>query len=179
MSARQGGKVCQPVLVLVFAMALVAGTLSGCGRSDQSGEEAAAEQASGAAAYPSGLSADSSPGDVARVLINALEAGDRRTLLGLVALEVATEEVAAIFKGRASKMGFDQDDVPALTVMGWSATYAFFEKGATEVTRETVTGDTATVLATGTVRSGDSQTLIISLVREEEVWKVKPGLKSM
>ena len=130
-------------------------------------------------AYPAGLSAESSPQEVAEVLINALDEEDSQVLLGLVAITHAVGEVDAIYR----KYGRESDTSPAavarLAASGWAATYAWFQPGATRVTGERVAGDTAIVDAQGVNSStGTRRLLQIEMVREDGLWKVKPGLQS-
>ena len=151
----------------------------GCKRADE--PEASDTASPGAMAlppYPSSLDADSSPSEVAEVLIAALEADDDATLIGLVAVEDAKKNVDAIFSKYGKKSNADPAQVAAMTAAGWGASYAFFKPGRTTVARETIDGDTAVVIADGFIRRGDARELRISMIREEGVWKVRAGLNS-
>ena len=169
-----------PRVVKVLGVLLLAACclpwMAGCG---SGGEEA--EEATEAAlpSYPPGLSAQSSPRQVAEALIAALDEKDGQTLLGLVAIEHGGSEIEAIYQkyGRESEQTPEQ--VARLTISGWGATYAWFQKGATRVTDARISGDTATVEAQGiNPNTGRPRLLQIDLVREDGLWKVKPGLQS-
>ncbi len=160
------------VLPLMGSLAWAAGCASEGGKAETEAEAALP-------AYPPGLSAQSSPGQVAEALIQALDEGDGQALLGLVAIEHGAREVDAIYQ----RYGRESDKTPAqvagLAVSGWRATYAWFRAGATRVTSERIAGDTATVEAQGVnPNTGRPRLLQIELVREDGLWKVKPGLRS-
>jgi hypothetical protein len=160
-------------VVLLWAMCSVL-LVTGCG-SDGGEEEAEAALPR----YPPALSAESSPWQVAEVLIKALDEEDGQTLLGLVAIKRGSSEVDAIYAkyGRESKRS--PAEVAGLAVSGWRATYAWFQAGTTQVTNESVTGDTAVVDARGVnPNTGRPRLLQVEMVREDGLWKVKPGLQS-
>jgi len=172
-----------PAGTIVLALVSLAMLASGCGR-DGEGEGAASGGASGeepasVAAYPSSLSADSSPEEVVGVLIQALDEDDDATLIGLVAVKAEVKAVEAIFRrgGRSAKL--TPESVAPPTAGGWGASYAFFRAGETQVDSATVEGDTAVVLATGNRLDGTPSTLKVKLVREDGLWKVRAGLESL
>ncbi|NIM06474.1 MAG: hypothetical protein GTO55_08685 [Armatimonadetes bacterium] len=143
----------------------------GCGRSGES------EKQGSELAYPSSLSAASTPSEVAEVLIKGLDEGDTALLMRLVAIKAEREAIDAIYRQYGRHSEFDAEKTARLAAAGWGATYAFFEAGATVITEEEVTGDTATVYAQGmNATSGQPQTLIIRLLREEGLWKVRAGI---
>ena len=160
---------------VVLALVWLAVLASGCGR-DGEGESAAPASV---AAYPSSLSADSSPEEVVGVLIQALDEDDDATLIGLVAVKAEMKAVEAIYRrgGRSTKL--TPGGVAAFTAGGWGMSYAFFQAGETQVDSATVEGDTAVVLATGKRPDGKPSTLKVKLVREDGLWKVKAGLESL
>ena len=162
------------LLVTALSLALMLSACGGKGQDEEApsdGEEAVAFE------YPSALSAESSPSEVAQVLIQALDEDDTETLLGLVATKAGAEAIEAIFSARGRKSNMTPAQVAALPVSGWRATYAFFLTGETEVTREEVHADTALVFANGKKPEGRSQTLKIKLIREDGLWKVRLGLQ--
>ena len=170
MSASRALKILAVLLLAICSLPWMAG----CG--SEGGEE---ETGSSLPSYPATLSADSSPRQVAEALIQALDAKDGQTLLGLVAIEHGGSEVDAIYQkyGRESEQTPEQ--VARLTISGWGATYAWFQKGATRVTGERIAGDTATVEAQGINPNTNRPRLLqIDMVRENGLWKVKPGLQS-
>ena len=148
--------------------------VAGCG--SEGGEE---ETEASLPSYPATLSADSSPSQVAEVLIQALDAKDGQTLLALVAIEHGAGDIDAIYQKYGRESDRAPEQVAGLAASGWGATYAWFQKGATLVTGERISGDTATVEAQGiNPNTGRPRLLQIQLVRENGLWKVKPGLQS-
>ena len=128
--------------------------------------------------YPAELSADSSPSDVAGVLIRALEEEDMATLLGLVAVKAESEAFEAIFRRHGREARTDYSRAAAMTAAGWGMSYGFVQNGSTEIVNESVDGDKAVVHATGTLQGGDACKLRIKLVREDAVWKVRAGIET-
>ena len=149
--------------------------LSGC---EGKGTETQAESKA-LAPYPSSLSTQSSPSQVAEVLIQALDAGDDQVLQGLVAVQREAEAIDRIYGKYGKKHATTPADAAALAASGWKASYAWFAPGTTYVVRENINGDTAWVKAQGvnpTTRK--ARELVISMVQEEGVWKVAAGLKA-
>ncbi|MCJ7749481.1 MAG: hypothetical protein MUQ65_00045, partial [Armatimonadetes bacterium] len=105
---------------------------AGCGGGGQEETEAALPS------YPPGLSADSSPRQVAEALIQALDAKDGQTLLGLVAIEHGGSYIDAIYQQYGRESDKTPEEVARFTISGWGATYAWFQKGATRVTGEQI-----------------------------------------
>lgn len=165
-------------LVCIFAIA-APGCAKKSGNEDAASGKNREEQPAISLKYPSNLSAESTPKEVAGVLIRALDEDDEATLLGLVAAKAGAEAVNEIYR----KYGRNADTRPEtaawLAASGWRATYAFFQKEKTEVVREVVTGDTADVFAGGKAPDGKERTLQIRLLREDGLWKVKAGLQSL
>jgi len=170
-------------LTCLMAGILLLAAISGCG--NENGDEKSSqaqspkESASVLLSYPSSLSAKSSPSDVAKVLIEALDADDKETLLGLVAVNKGMADIEAIYRKHGRRSNLKPEGAVVMAVAGWQATYAFFEKNQTQVERETINGDTAEVFAAGKSPVGKSCTLKIILLREEGLWKVRPGLESL
>ena len=168
-----GSRVVTALAVLLCAFCSVP-WVAGCGGG---GSEEGAE--AGVPSYPAGLSADSSPQEVAEVLISALDAGDGEALLGLVAIKHGISEIDAIYRQYGRESDMEPLEVARLAASGWGTSYAWFEAGATRVTGEWVTGDTATVEAEGVnPTTGRPRRLQIEMVREDGVWKVTSGLES-
>ncbi|MDP6438596.1 MAG: hypothetical protein QGH74_03080 [Candidatus Brocadiia bacterium] len=92
-------------VLLVTALSLAV-MLSACGGKGQDEEAPSDGEEAVAFEYPSSLSAESTPSEVAQVLIQALDEDDTETLLGLVATEAGAETIEAIFsaRGRNSNM---------------------------------------------------------------------------
>jgi len=162
---------------------LVLAIASGCNRNDQ-GDGAAPQpadepSATALAPYPADLSAQSSPTDVATVLIRALDADDAETLRGLVAVKHEVEAVDAIYRRHGRAGDTTPEKAATMAAAGWQATYLFFETNATQVERETIEKDTAEVFAAGKSPTGKPRTLKIKLVREDDVWKVRAGLETL
>lgn len=174
---------CAKQLLVVVGIMLGMSFVAGCGKGEDgeaAPQEPGAEQSPQAsAAYPAGLSSSSTPTEVAQVLIKGLDEEDEGTLLGLVAAKAVAKDIEAIFAKHGRKSKGASKEAAGLAVAGWQATYAFYESGQTTVTREELTGETATVFAAGKAPDGSSKTLKINLVREDGVWKVKAGLETV
>lgn len=130
------------------------------------------------AAYPSELSPESTPKDVAQVLIQALEDNDKDTLLGLVALTAGREEFDIIYQRYGRENPMTPEEIGQLIAAGWGATHDFMQPGSTQVVEEEISRDKATVTAEARGRNDEPRLLKISLVREDGVWKILPGLES-
>ena len=168
--------------LLAYLLLVVAA--SGCGdNNNEEGESTPAqrseESAPAPARYPASLSAESSPMEVAKALIQALDGDDKETLLGLVAVSHEMAEVAAIYRKHGRRSRLKPESVAAMTSAGWRATYMFFKKNETLVEREATNGDTAVVFAGGKTPVGKARTLKITLLREDGLWKVRAGLESL
>jgi len=165
------------VLILTASMAAV-----GCGPKDSPREEAAegvSTRYSGdvISAYELTISAESSPQEVAQMLIKALDNKDGELLITLCAVKEATEEVNRIGRGRLT---FTPAKAAKLAAVGWLATYFFYEPGQTEVVDEDVQDGTAVVHAMGRhPETKKGRKLEIRFKREDEWWKVLPGLKDV
>jgi hypothetical protein len=166
-----------------IACVILALAISGCGDKGAEGESAteqgANKSSSALPAYPESLSAESTPTEVATVLITALDAGNNQTLLGLVAIDKGMAEMGAIYRKHGRKSPLTPAKVAVFTVTGWRASHKFVKKNETQVDRESISGETATVFAKATSPVGKPCTLQITLVREAGLWKVAPGIKSV
>jgi len=152
----------------LLAPAMLGVLLSGCGSGD--GEDTPAP--SPPPPYPASLSTDSTPSEVANVLIKALDEKDTKTLQGLVAVRTAGKELKAIDRRPGKEYG--PAKVAALVAAGCRATYAFFKKGETEVTGADITDEIATVRARGKNKEDKPMGLVLPMVREDGLWKIKP-----
>lgn len=160
------------VLAILALSVLV---LNGCGGGDAE-TEATGEPVP---PYPATLSAQSSPSQVAAVLIQALDEGNNPVLLGLVAVKHEVEAIDGIYKSHGKQHETSPSAAAALTVSGWKLSYSWYQPGATYVTRERIDGDTAVVSAQGlNPTTGRARQLRISMVWEDGVWKVAAGLQA-
>jgi len=130
--------------------------------------------------YPASLSGTSSPSDVAAVLIQALDEDDKDTLQGLVAVKAEAAAIDAIFRKHGRKHKAGPEEAARLATAGWGASYVFFKKGATAVAGQQINGAEALVRAKAELdANGQPRGLEIRLIREDGVWKVRAGLKSV
>ena len=160
------------VLVVLAWSALVLGGCAGRGEETDNAEEAVPP-------YPASLSAQSSPSQVAAVLIQGLDQGNDAVLQGLVAVKREIQAIDGIYRKHGKEHETPASDAARLTVSGWKASYAWYQPGATHVTREVVKGDTATVWAQGlNPNTGRARELTINMVWEDGVWKVAAGLQA-
>jgi len=162
-------------IVAAVLLAAVGGSV-GCRKGGKEG--GAPSEAARVPPYPAGLSAQSSPEEVVRVLIRALEEEDELTLQGLVAVKAEVEAVKGIYSkyGRKSELG--PAEVASITAAGWALTYGFFQPGQTAIESAEVQGDTARVFLAGKRGDGKPASLKVELLREDGLWKVRAGLKS-
>ncbi len=128
-------------------------------------------------AYGITLTKESSPKEVANLLIKGLDNEDEELLKKLVAVDYETKEIEKIFKNQGKKAKINKEEVADLTVSGWLLTYTFFEKGKTRVIEEEIEGDFAYVYASGIKPNGKERTIEIRMVKEEGFWKIQAGLK--
>jgi len=149
--------------------------LNGCGGGGAKTEAASAV----VPPYPATLSAQSSPSQVAAVLIQALDEANDPVLLGLVAVKHEVEAMDGIYRSHGKQHETSPPAAAALTVSGWKLSYAWYQPGATYVTRERIDGDTAVVSAQGlNPTTGRARELTIDMVWEDGVWKVAAGLQA-
>jgi hypothetical protein len=113
------------------------------------------------------------------VLIKALDEGDERTLVGLVAAKAELKEIDAIYQKHGKRTTMTLEDAAKAAAAGWKLTYAFFQAGKTEVVRQVMGDDSAVVYAKGVALDGKARTLKINLLREDGVWKISGGLHSL
>lgn len=160
------------ILACCIVLALVA--VCGCG-----GEEPGESGADAPPPYPASLSANSTPSQVAEVLIQGLDAGDQQLLAGLVAAKHEAEAQDEIYRKHGREHETSPADAARSLAAGWGMTYAWFEPGSTVVVSERITGDTAVVQAQGrNPTTGRPRELTIQMVREDGVWKAVGGLES-
>jgi len=160
--------------IIAFSFLLV--TIAGCRNTQkETGQQSQPEKVS---AYGITLIRESSPREVANLLIKGLDNDDKNILSKLVAVKYGAEEVEKIFRKYGKKSNISPEKSTALAVSGWMATYAFFEQGQTAITGDKTEGDKAYVYATGRNQtSGANQNLEIRMVREDGWWKIQPGLQ--
>ncbi len=159
-------------IVITIALSLLLIT-TGCRSEEKIVPKSEAEKIS---AYGITLTRESSPREVAHLLVKGLDNEDRELLSKLVAVKHEMEEVKNLFReyGRAYKGS--PEKVAASVAAGWMATYLFFQSGQTAVTDERIEGDKASVYATGRKLNGEIRTLEIRMIREDGWWKVQAGL---
>jgi hypothetical protein len=113
------------------------------------------------------------------VLVRALDDGDNKVLVGLVAAKAEAEKIDSIFARHGRSANTPPESAAALAASGWRATYAIFEKGETEVESQEIEGDRATVYADGVLKVGEPRRLKIKMMREDGLWKVRGGLETL
>lgn len=118
-----------------------------------------------------------SPKAVAEHLINALDKGDKATLASLVAVDAAKTEIKEIYAKRKQTPPLGDKKIGVFVTGFWRVTYGILVKGKTTVSKESIVGDRATVLAHGENKRGVPKVLQIDLAREKGAWKVLPKLR--
>jgi hypothetical protein len=166
-------------LKVLTALSLTFLTLfSGCRRSPEGKTEEGITQPEEISGYGITLTRESTPEEVAQLLIKGLDNKDTGLLKQLVAVKYETEAVDAIYSKYGKKSSVTPEKAAGLAVAGWQATYAFFKAGQTTITKTEVQGDTATVYATAKgVTNLENRYIRINLVREDNWWKATAGIK--
>jgi len=161
-------------VTLLITLVLV----SGCRRGGRSETAGGGSQPSEISAYGITLTKESPPGKVAELLIKGLDNGDTELLKKLVAVKHETAAVDAIYGKYGKKSSITPDKAASLAVAGWKATYSFFKKGETTVTKTDLQGETATINATAKGGTNlEERHIRINLVMEDGWWKVTAGIK--
>jgi len=128
-------------------------------------------------AYGITLTKESSPREVASVLIKGLDNDDEVGLTKLVAVKNEMAEIEKIYQKygqRAKKL--TPEKVAITTAKGWIACYAIFEPGRTRIIGEKVEGEKAYVYCVGIDPQRKERAFEIRMVREDGWWKVIAGL---
>jgi len=153
------------VACLALSAVLVAFIGYGCG----------GESASVGAPYPSGLSAASSPEEVANVFIQALEGNSTDALLGLAAAKTEAKMRNEFFKSLGSDQTTTAKEQASTMVTDWGIAYGVFQKGSAKVADSETTGETAKVKVVGKkAEDGTPAEMAVRLIREDGLWKVQP-----
>jgi pyruvate/2-oxoglutarate/acetoin dehydrogenase E1 component len=153
---------------------VVAAALSGCRPSG-----VASPSKTNAAAQPTGgvaITRDSSPEDVAKLLIAAIEKSDTAVLAQLVASQHVRSDTQRITQGR-KQFAKVVDNGDALAIVGWRAKFSFLKSGSAKVASHSIDGERATVLLEAVNKQDEPVSLEVNLVREADLWKVMPGIK--
>uniref|UniRef100_A0A7C6ECP3 DUF4878 domain-containing protein n=1 Tax=candidate division WOR-3 bacterium TaxID=2052148 RepID=A0A7C6ECP3_UNCW3 len=163
------------IKIVIISILLV--SLFGCGgKRKEAGQQ---NQPDTISAYGITLTKESSPKEVASLLIKGLDNDDEDVLTKLVAVKNEMAEIKKVFQKhgqRAKKL--TPEDVASLTAKGWMASYAFLEPGWTKITDETIEGDRAYVYCVARNPKGRERNFEIRLIREDGWWKVTAGLHS-
>jgi len=162
--------------IITFSFLLV--MIIGC-RNTQGGkgQQSQLEKTEKISAYGISLTRESSPKEVANLLIKGLDNDDKNILSKLVAVKYEMKEIEKIFHKYGKKANVTPEKTATITVLGWMATYAFFEKGQTTITEEKIEGDKSYVYAIGQKPNGAKRTLEIRMIREDGWWKIQAGLR--
>lgn len=132
------------------------------------------------------LTDKTTPDDVGRIAIRALDMEDMKTLAQLAAVrsESGAAQVMSRRYGRAGTPP-SPEQIGPMVAGGWRTVYAEFKRGATEITSAVVAPfptqgtETATVVAAGVnAKTKQPMTLTMHLVREDGMWKVRAGMES-
>jgi len=149
-------------------------TSGGCDKRKGAGEKTQPDTIS---AYGITLTEESTPEEVAGLLIRGLDNDDKDVLTRLVAIKNEMVEIKKIYQklGQRPK-DLTPEGVAIITAKGWIASYAIIEPGRTEITGERIEGERASVYCAGIDQQGKKRTFEIRLVREDGWWKVTAGL---
>ncbi len=140
-----------------------------------SGEGNLSQIANGAngTGHDNGLTESSTPTEVAKVALQAINSNDMAALLELVALKKVQQDVLAITQGRSNfqKM-VDKAGVTAAQAINFEINN--LDAQPREIGAETITGELATVIIEG-MRAGKPQNRTLWFVREQGRWKLVPS----
>jgi len=156
-------------LLKVFLLFFVV-TFITCGGKKQTAQ---INQPDSIAGYGIVLTEESSPRDVARLLIQALDNDDEQLLTKLVAVKYETRALKTIRRqqGAAGKK-LSPEKIAVMTAAGWRGTYLSFTPGRTRITDEIICGDTAYVNIIAINLQGNELPLAIKMVHEDNLWKI-------
>ncbi len=162
-----------PVLLLLLLV-------SACRRQPETEVPAVITLPEEISAYGIKITKDSTSQEVARLLIAGLDNRDEVLLKKLAAVEYVKREVDDIFGRHTGKSETTFEQAAGFAVDRWITTYAIFRKGQTYVSSTNVSGDTATVIATGSNKStGEIMKISIPMRKEKGWWKVEHGVNSL
>lgn len=123
------------------------------------------------------VNGDSRPGEIAALLIAALDNQDKELLGKLVAVDDAVNEMKKIYQKHPRKTPPTEENAIRMTVTGWQMTYSFFRPQETVVLSETMDENRATVTLNGRNKTtGQTRQISVNLLREKGWWKIRPGL---
>jgi len=160
--------------IFFFILVLVA-INSNCGQKKKVSENILPDTIS---AYGITITKESSPKEIAYLLIKGLDNDDEKLLAKLVAVKHEIEEIKKLFnkKGMRMKRKPTFEEVATLTAKGWIASYAILEPGRTRIVDEIIEGERASVYCVGINPRGKEQSFEIWFVWEDNRWKAEAGL---
>ena len=163
---------------LIVLPALAFCLFAGCSRPEEGSVEDTYSHPEEISGYGITLTKDSSPEEVAALLIKGLDNEDTILLKQLVAVKHEKKEMSAIYERYGKESPVTLESAANLAVKGWQMTYSFLAKGQTSITKTDIHGDTATVhaMAKGHVNFEDRY-IRIKLIKEDGWWKVAAGIE--
>ncbi len=127
---------------------------------------------------PAGLSATSTPSDVVRILLKALEEQDRSNLEALADPKAALAAMRQLLVVQGLADNLQPKQAVEMTLDSWLHKYRLLEPGSATVISENLeSGKEAFVRVRGKSASSETEyLLVIPLLRERGVWLIGPDL---
>lgn len=140
-------------------------TLGGCSSSSKT------EAPTAAAPVPTGVTANSTPTDVANVALSIVQAGNQESFSGLIAAERVANDMQAITRGKSDFAEVRRDAVNLASKTIFRTIDAL---ESPRITNETVDGERAKCMIEGTL-NGNLVQRELFFVREGGTWKLVPS----
>ncbi len=158
-----------PVLI-----ALILGGIAGCKPPAPSAGKAEQPATSPDTTGPaSGITAASTPTEVAEAVLAAMKGDSMKAIEQLVARKKVEADVQAITGGRSQFAGMANNAV-RLAAVSVASELNSLDSDSRRVSAESITGDRATCTISGT-KNGQPAEATLNLVREDGTWKLVPS----
>ncbi len=158
---------------LLMVVALAFATAGGCATQASSSGQGQSEDVSSQSMISSGLTPESTPTDVARVVLESVVGDGSGSINHLMAEKKIAVDIQAITGGRKNFEGFSNDAASKAAALIASSLRSL-EAGSHEIESESVNGEKATVIISGR-KFGQANQQILYLVREDGFWKLVPS----
>lgn len=149
----------------VLLCTLLVLALAGCSSSPKT------EAPTTAAPVPTGVTANSTPTDVANVALSIVQAGNQESFSGLIAAERVANDMQAITRGKSDFAEVRRDAVNLASKTIFRTIDAL---ESPRITNETVDGERAKCMIEGTLNGNVVQRELF-FVREGGTWKLVPS----
>jgi len=142
------------------------GSAAGCGS-----RESTASNAPTGPSLPAGVSASSTPTEVAKVAVSLVEAGDQDGFASLIAADRVAADMQAITRGKSD---FEEVRRDAVSLASKTIYRTIDALESPRIVNETIDGDKSKCMLEGTLNGSVVQREMF-LVQEDGVWKLVPS----